>query len=78
MDIVEGKERKPAKANEVKKWMKRDSQATFEIVSTIESSLLKQLLTCNTAAEHWSEILGMFEKKVKCAQSTAAAWITKL
>lgn len=64
MDIVEGTEQKPAEnLNEIKKWTKRDNQATFEIVNTIESSLLKRLLNCRTAAEHWSEILGMFEKK---------------
>lgn len=63
MVIVKNRKQKPAEINELKKWMKRDSQATFEIVNTVDSSLLKRLLNCNTAAEHWFEILGMFEKK---------------
>lgn len=56
MDIVEGKELKPVDVKKGKEWTKQDSQATFDIVNTIDSSLLKCFLNFKTTKEHWSEI----------------------
>lgn len=67
MSVVNGTEIKPdaTKNNgeDLRAWMKKDGDAKYYIVTTLEDQYVKQVITCTSAAEMWQTICELFEKK---------------
>ncbi|KAI1304433.1 Retrovirus-related Pol polyprotein from transposon TNT 1-94 [Halotydeus destructor] len=61
--MVDGDEKKPEGGKELELWVEKNAKAKYAILTTIESSILTHIQSCETSEEMWNKLHRVFEFK---------------